>query len=106
MNDNDADGVIALADPAIEIQIGPHRAKGLEALRTMASQQGPEGLDARVEIVDIQGFDNRFEVSARRVQRWSETNELASEEDLIVSIDLNERGLVTRAEMQPKPIAN
>lgn len=105
MNDNDADAVVALAAPSIEIQIGPHRAEGLEALRALASQPGPEGLDSRVEIVDIEGSDGRFEVPARRVQRWSETNETASEEELIVSIDLDEQGLVTRVEMQPKPAA-
>jgi SnoaL-like domain len=103
MNDNDADAVVALADPSIEIQLGPHRAEGLEALRAMASQPGPEGLDSRVEIVDIEGSDGRFEVPARRVQRWLESKELASEEELIVSIDLDEQGLVTRVEMQPKP---
>jgi len=102
MNDNDADAVVALAAPTVEIQIGPHRAEGLDALRAMASQQGPEGLDSRVEIVDIEGSDGRFEIPARRVQRWSETNALASEDELIVSIELDKQGLVTRVEMQPK----
>jgi len=102
MNGADADAVVVLAAPSIEVQIGPHRAEGLEALRAIASQPGPEGLDSRVEIVDIEGTDGRFEVPARRVQRWSETNELASEEELVVSIDLDEQGLVTRVEMQPK----
>ena len=105
MNDNDAEALVALAAPEVEIQIGPHRAEGLEALRAIASQPGPEGLDSRVEIVDIDGSDGRFEVPARRVQRWSETNELASEEELIVSIDLDQQGLVRRVEMQPKPVA-
>ena len=69
----------------------------------MASQPGPEGLAARVEVDEIDGGHSRFEVAARRVQRWTEKNELASEEELVVSIDLDEAGLVTRAEMQPKP---
>jgi hypothetical protein len=103
VNDNDADAAVALAAPSIEIQIGPNRVEGLDALRAMASQPGPEGLDSRVEVDEIEGGHGRFEVAARRVQRWTETNELVSEEELIVSIDLNEAGLVTRAEMQPKP---
>ena len=106
INDNDADAAVALAAPSIEIQIGPNRVEGLDALRAMASQPGPEGLDSRVEIIDIEGSGGQFEVPARRVQRWSETNELASEEELIVSIDLDEQGRVTRAEMQPKPAAS
>jgi hypothetical protein len=106
MNQNDADAVVALADPSIEIQIGPHRAQGHAALREMALQPGPETLDSKVEIVDIDGTDGRFEISARRVQRWSETNRIASEEALSVLIDLNDEGLVTRVEMQPKAVAD
>ncbi|HET7856364.1 MAG TPA: nuclear transport factor 2 family protein [Gaiellaceae bacterium] len=106
MNANDADAVAALAHPAIVIQIGPHRAEGIEALREMARQAGPETLDSRVEVVDIEGGEGKFEISARRVQRWAETNEIASEEELSVFIDLDERGLVTRAEMQPKPLGD
>ena len=104
MNDNDADAVAALADPSIVIQIGPHQAEGVEALRAMASQPGPEALISKVEVDDIEGGDGKYEVSARRVQRWAETNELASEEELSVVINLDDRGLVTRAEMQPKPL--
>jgi hypothetical protein len=106
MNENDADAAVALADPAIVIQIGPHSAQGIEALRQMAGQPGPEGLESRVEIDEIEGGDGRFEVSARRVQRWRETNELASEEQLSVFIEFDERGFVTRAEMQPKALAD
>ena len=104
MNENDADAAVALAVPAIVIQIGPQSAQGIEALRQMASQPGTEGLESRVEIHEIEGSDGRFEVSARRVQRWTETNELASEEELSVFIELDDQGLVSRAEMQPKAL--
>ena len=102
MNDHDADAVSALADPSIVIQIGPHQAQGTDALRAMASEPGPDGLTARVEVDGISGENGSYEVAARRVQRWTETNELASEEDLTVLIELDEQGLITRAQMSPR----
>jgi hypothetical protein len=102
MNDHDAEGVAALADPSIVIQIGPNEAQGVEALRAMASQPDPDGLSSSVEIDEVDGADGSFAVAARRVQRWTETNELASEDELSVLIELGEDGLVTRASMNPK----
>ena len=102
MNDHDADAVAALADPSIVIKIGPHQTQGVEALRAMASQPDPDGLSARVEVDEIGGGTGTYEVAARRVQRWTETNELASEEELTVLIDLDEQGLIKRAQMTPK----
>ena len=102
MNDHDADAVAALADPAIVMQIGPNQAQGVEALRAMASQPDPEGLSSRVEVDEIAGGDGRYEVAARRVQRWMETDELASENELTVLIELGEDGRVTSASMNPK----
>ena len=101
MNANDADGVAALSDPSIVIQIGPHEAQGIDAVRALADQQGPESIVSTVEIDEIEGADGKYEVAARRVQRWAETNEPASEEGLTVVIHLGEDGLVTRAEMRP-----
>ena len=101
MNANDADGAAALSDPSIVIQIGPHEAQGIEAVRELAAQEGPESIVSAVEIDEIQGGDGKYEVAARRVQRWAETNELASEEGLTMAIHLGEDGLVTRAEMRP-----
>ena len=102
MNDHDADAVAALADPSIVIQIGPDQAQGVDALRAMASQPDPDGLSSRVEIDDIGGEKGSYEVAARRVQHWTETNELASDEGLTVLIDLDEQGLITRAQMSPR----
>ena len=102
MNDHDADAVAALAEPAIVIQIGPNQTLGVEALRSIASQPDPEGLSSRVEVDEIADSDGSYEVAARRVQRWTETNELASEDELSVIIELGEDGLVTRASMNPK----
>ena len=51
---------------------------------------------------DADGAGGTYEVAARRVQHWTETNELASEEELSVLIELDEQGLVTRAQMNPK----
>ena len=102
MNDHDADAVAALSAPSIVIQIGPHQAQGVDALRAMASQPDPDGLSATVEIDEIGGENGSYEVAARRVQRWTETNELASEEELTILIDLDEQGLVRRAQLSPR----
>jgi len=102
MNDHDADAVATLVDPAIVIQIGPNQARGVEALRAMAGQLGPDGLSSRVEVDEIDGGDGNFAVAARRVQHWTETNELASEDELSVIFELGENGLITRASMNPK----
>ena len=103
MNTGDADAVAALVDPAIVIRMGPQSAEGVEAVREIASQTGPETLRSSVEIVELVGDCGRFEITAHRVQRWAETNELASEEKLKAVFYLDEHGLVTRAELDPKP---
>ena len=97
MNDLDSDAVAALRRPAIAIQIGPNEPQGVEALRAMATQPDAEGLRSRVEIDEIVGADGSYEVAARRVQRWTETDELASEDGLSVVIEFGEDGRVTRA---------
>jgi limonene-1,2-epoxide hydrolase len=102
MNDHDADAVAALADPSIVIQFGPNQAQGVKALRALASQPDPDGLSSKVEVDEIVGADGSYDVAARRVQRWTESNELASEDELSVLIELGEDGLVTRASMNPK----
>ena len=103
MNTGDADAVAALVDPSIVIRMGPQSAEGVEAVREIASQTGPEALSSTVEIVKLESDGGRFEITARRVQRWAETNELASEEKLKAVFYLDEHGLVTRAELDTKP---
>jgi 5S rRNA maturation endonuclease (ribonuclease M5) len=68
----------------------------------MASQPDTDGLSSRVEIHEIGGENGSYEVAARRVQHWTETNELASDEELTVLIDFDEQGLITRAQMSPR----
>jgi hypothetical protein len=104
MNTGDADAVAALVDPSIVIRMGPHTAEGVEAVREIASQPGPDTLSSTVEIVELTGADGRYEITARRVQRWAETNELASEEKLKAVFHVDEHGLMTRAELDPKPL--
>ena len=76
INTHDGDGAAALADPRIVIVIGSNELDGVEALRAMVAQR-PEGLDSSVDVLGIEGADGRYEVTARRVQHWSETGELA-----------------------------
>jgi len=102
INTHDGDGAAALADPRIVIVIGSNELDGVEALRAMAAQR-PEGLDSSVDVLGIEGAGGRYEVTARRVQHWSETGELAVDQKLSILIELNDEGLVARAELQPKP---
>jgi hypothetical protein len=101
INTHDGDGAAALADPGIVIVIGSNELDGVEALRAMAAQR-PEGIDSRVDVLGVEGADGRYEVTARRVQHWSETGELALDQKLSILIELNDEGLVSRAELQPK----
>jgi limonene-1,2-epoxide hydrolase len=101
INVHDGDTAAALADPSIVILIGTHELDGVEALRAMVAQR-PEGLDSSVDVLGIEGADGRYEVTARRVQHWSETGELAVDQKLTILIELNDKGLVARAEMHPK----
>jgi hypothetical protein len=101
INEHDGDGAAALADGGILIVIGANELEGVEALRAMAARK-PEGLDSSVDVLEIEGTDGRYEVSARRVQRWTETGELAVDQELSIVIELNDQGLVARAEMQPQ----
>ena len=104
MNDHDPDAAAALVAPSIVIVMGPQRAEGVDELRQIATQSGPETLDSRVEIIDLAGDGQRFEVIARRVQHWAETGDLASEERLAAVFHIDDQGLITRAELNPKPL--
>ena len=90
-----------LADPSIVIVVGPNELEGVQALRAMARQR-PEDLDSNVEVLGIDGAGGRYEVTARRVQHWTQNGELAVDQELSVLVDLNDQGLVARAEMRPK----
>ena len=92
----------AIGGSGFRLQIGSRLTPRGEALRAIASQPDPEGLSSKVEVDEIAGSDGSYEVAGRRVQRWTETNELASEDELSVIIELGEDGLVTRASMNPK----
>ena len=51
--------------------MGPQRAEGVEEVREIAREPGPETLSSTVEIVELTGEGERFDVTARRVQRWA-----------------------------------
>jgi hypothetical protein len=53
-------------------------------------------------VLAVEGGDGRYDVTARRVQHWSETGELAVDQELSILVELNDEGLVSRAEMRPK----
>ena len=97
----DGDAAAALADPSIVIVIGSNQLEGVDALRAMARRR-TEGLDSNVEVLDIDGEDGSYEVTVHRVQHWTETGEVAVDQELSILIELNDQGLVTRAQMNPK----
>jgi hypothetical protein len=98
---HDGDAAAELADPGIVIVIGTNELDGVEALRALAAQRA-EGLDSKVDVLAVEGGDGRYDVTARRVQHWSETGELAVDQELSILVELNDEGLVSRAEMRPK----
>jgi len=83
------------------IVIGSNQLEGVDALRAMARRR-TEGLDSNVEVLDIDGEDGSYEVTVHRVQHWTETGEVAVDQELSILIELNDQGLVTRAQMNPK----
>jgi limonene-1,2-epoxide hydrolase len=96
----DGDAAAALVDPSIVIVIGSNEIHGVEALRAMTGHR-PEGLDSSLDVLAIEGADGKYVVTARRVQHWSESGELAVDQQLSIDIELNDQGLVARAEMRP-----
>jgi SnoaL-like protein len=102
MNDHDADAVPALFDPAAELVLGPHVARGHDEIRTIVLQEPPD-LDIRSDPADVEPHDGVLVVPFRRTQTWRESGELAVEEDLWAVLTPGEDGRILRAELHREP---
>jgi hypothetical protein len=99
MNTQDADAAAALADPNVQIVLGPHVLTGEAALRELASQEDPELVFDTVPVSIDAVSDTRTTVQAQRTSRWRESGVVAAEEDVQVAFDLDSGGLITRIEL-------
>jgi hypothetical protein len=99
MNTRDADAAVALADPEVEIVMGPHALTGHAALRELALQEDAQLVFETVPVTVDQESDTRIRVQARRTSRWRESGEVAAGEDVHVLFDLDADGRITRIEL-------
>lgn len=99
MNARDADAAAALADPDVEIVLGPHRMTGQDAIRELALQEDPQLVFQNVPVTFEAQGETRVAVAARRTSRWRESGEPAGEDEMQVLFDLDGDGLFTRIEM-------
>src|SRR5258708_32397950 len=99
MNVRAAEPATALADPDVEIVLGPHVLTGQKAIRELALQEDPQLVFENVPVsFEAQG-DARVAVVARRTSHGRDNGELALEGDIPVLFDLDGGGLVTRLHM-------
>jgi hypothetical protein len=98
MNAQDPDAAIALTREDVVIAFGPNEARGHEALRELATQVD-EQLSAEIQPL---GFElesaGSVVVSARRVDRWRSTGEIATERDVEARFSLDADGVIARIE--------
>jgi hypothetical protein len=98
MNENDADTAASLVDPDVEITLGPHVMSGRDAIRELALQEDAELVFETVPLsFDADG--DHVNVSARRVQRWRDSGEIATDDEVQARFDLDSTGLITRVEL-------
>jgi hypothetical protein len=98
MNAHDADTAASLVDPSVEIVLGPHVMTGREAIRELAVQEDAE-LEFETVPVSFEADGDHVNVTARRVQRWRQSGEIAVDEEVQARFDLDSEGLITRAEL-------
>jgi len=99
MNEHDADTAASLVDPNVAIVLGgSHVFNGREAVRELAVQEDTE-LVFETALVSFDADGDRMNVTARRVQRWRESGEIAVDEELQARFELDSAGLITRVEL-------
>jgi len=99
MNEHDADTAASLVDPSVEIALGgSHVFSGREAVRELAVQEDPE-LVFETTPVSFDADGDQVKVTARRLQRWRQSGEIAVDEDLPARFELDSAGLITRVEL-------
>ena len=97
MNAHDGDAAAALVDPTVEIALGNHIFAGQHAVRELATQRDPQ-LEFETIPLSFAGAGDQVEVTARRVQRWRTSGEIASEDDVHARFVLA-RGVITHVSL-------
>ena len=98
MNKNDADTAASLVDPNVEIALGPHVMTGRDAVRELAVQEDAE-LEFETVPVSFDDAGDHVNVTARRVQRWRDSGEVATDDEVQARVDVDEAGLITRVQL-------
>ena len=98
MNENDADTAASLVDANVEIALGPHVMTGRDAVRELAVQEDAE-LEFETVPVSFDVDGDHVNVTARRVQRWRDSGEIATDDEVQARIDLGDAGLITRVQL-------
>jgi len=93
MNTGDADAAAALVDPDVEITIGSQAFVGRDAVRQLAVQRDAE-LAFETIPVTIDADADGVAVVARRVQRWRQSGEIASDEEVRARFSVASDGLI------------
>jgi hypothetical protein len=98
MNRHDADTAASLVVPDVEIVLGPHALTGRQAVRELAVQEDAELVFETVP-VSFAADGDHVDVTARRLQRWRQTGEVAVDEELQARFTLDSEGLIVRVEL-------
>lgn len=103
LDDGDDDAAAALLAEDAELVYPGETVRGREAWRQgRASQERSTQLAERVEDVSLAESDAVVEMTARLVQRWTETGEIAHEHPIRVRFALAD-GAIERLEFLPGP---
>ena len=98
MSDGDGDAVERLVAPDVVLVLGPHEVEGAAELRRMAEEVAP--LEMRIEPDAVEESAGAAVVRGRRVQRWRETGEIATEDEVDVTCTYGEDGRIVRVELR------
>ena len=98
MSDGDGDAVERLVDPGVVLALGPHEIEGVAEVRRMAEEVAP--LQMRVEPERVEESGGVTVVQARRVQRWRETGEVATDDPVEVTCRTGGDGRIVRVELR------
>jgi ketosteroid isomerase-like protein len=99
MNAQDADAAAALAREDITIALGPNEFVGSASLRELALQTDDQLTFETLPLSFEPESDTEGSVSARRIQRWRATGDIAVEEDVQVRFELDPAGAIARIEL-------
>jgi hypothetical protein len=98
MSDGDGAAVERLVDPGVVLVLGPHAVEGVADVRRMAEEVAP--LELRVEPLSVEESAGGAVVHARRIQRWRETGEVATDDSVDVTCRYGDDGRIVLVELR------